>query len=220
MERYSNCMYKDVCDFDMECSSGCLRYSITKYMLIHSNIPKSKWGVNQLIPEECDVEAFMQLSEIRSNIVDFVNSGKNLYLYSPICGNGKTTWSIKLMLQYFNDVWEFTGYNTRGIFINVPTFLYNCKAAINSPNEDFEKLKNLIFKVDLVIWDDIASTERMSDYDYNTLLAFIDKRAIEEKSNIVTSNITPDNLSKYAGSKLASRLLNGYQIELKGKDRR
>ena len=99
-------------------------------------------------------------------------------------------------------------------------FLYNCKAAINSPNEDFEKLKKLIFKVDLVIWDDIASTERMSDYDYNTLLAFIDKRAIEEKSNIVTSNITPDNLSKYAGSKLASRLLNGYQIELKGKDRR
>ena len=77
------------------------------------------------------------------------------------------------MLQYFNETWDYTGYNARGIFINVPTFLYNCKACINKPDPEFENLKKMLFKVDLVIWDDIASTERMSDYDYNILLKTI-----------------------------------------------
>lgn len=220
MERFNSCMYKDNCDYDEECSKGCLRYSITKYMLSLSNIPKSKQGVNLLTPDDCDIEAFMQLAEIKDNIEDFVSTGKNLYLYSPICGNGKTTWAIKLMLQYFHETWSYTGYCPRGVFINVPTFLYNCKAAISKPDPEFENLKKLIFSVDLVIWDDIAANERMSDYDYNTLLAFIDKRVVEDKSNICTSNITPDNLSRYTGSKLASRLLNGKIIGLKGKDKR
>ena len=128
MERYSNCMYKDVCDYETSCRPGCMRYDITQYMLKQSNIPKSKWGVNKLSPDDCDVEAFIKLADIKDNIVDFVEGGKNLYLYSSTCGNGKTTWSIKLMLQYFNETWDYTGYNARGIFINVPTFLYNCKA--------------------------------------------------------------------------------------------
>lgn len=220
MERYSNCMYKDVCDYETSCRPGCMRYDITQYMLKQSNIPKSKWGVNKLIPDDCDVEAFIKLADIKDNIVDFVEGGKNLYLYSSTCGNGKTTWSIKLMLQYFNETWDYTGYNARGIFINVPTFLYNCKACINKPDLDFETLKKMLFKVDLVIWDDIASTERMSDYDYNILLAFIDKRTLEQKSNIYTSNIEPNDLIKYTGSKLSSRILQGTQIHLFGKDRR
>lgn len=219
MERFKNCLYHSVCDYETPCKNACLRYSVTKYMLEHSNIPKSKWGVNTLVPDDCDVKAFEQLAYIRENIVDFTTQGNSLYIYSTTCGNGKTTWATKLMLQYFNDVWEHTGYNSRGVFINVPTFLYTCKSIISKPDEDFENLRKSIFSVDLVIWDDIAAA-KMSDYDYGILLTFIDNRVVSNKSNIYTGNIIPSELERYVGTKLSSRILEGAKIQLKGGDRR
>ena len=215
--KIDNCMYKDVCTD--ECSPICKRYCVTKYMLQNSNIPQSKWGVNKLIPEHCDEKAFAQLAEIRDDIVKFVKQGANLYLYSNVCGNGKTTWSIKLMLQYFNDVWEYNGFTKRGVFMPVSEFLYQLKAEISNPTEKFSDLKNDILDVDLVIWDDIAFG-KMSDYDFNMLLAFIDHRIVQGKSNIFNGNIPPDKLDGYVGNKLASRINSGYRIELKGGDNR
>lgn len=219
MERMSDCLYRDICDMDMECRKGCVRYSVTKYMLEKSNIPKSKWGVNLLVPDNCDVEAFTKLAEIRDNIFEFTANGNSLYIYSNGCGNGKTTWAIKLMLQYFNDTWEYTGYNERGVFINVNSFLYSCKSVITKPDEEFEKLKELIMGVDLVIWDDISAT-KLSEYDYNMLFTFINQRNFDGKANIYTGNIFPQDLHLYLGDRLASRVLDGAKIQLRGKDKR
>lgn len=215
--KIENCMYREVCED--ECETICKRYCVTKYMLQHSNIPQSKWGINTLVPEPCDEKAFEKLAEIRDNIVDFVKHGDTLYLYSPICGNGKTTWSIKLMLQYFNDIWEHNGFTERGVFMPVSEFLYRCKAEISKPSEEFIELRELIFNVDLVIWDDIACS-KMSDYDFNMLLAFIDHRIVQGKANIFNGNIPPKELDAYVGKKLASRINSGYRIELKGGDNR
>lgn len=219
-----DCMYKEVCNVPNEigtdeCPKICGRYFITKYMLKHSNIPEKKWGINKLTPEPCDEKAYEELANIRDNIKDFVKNGDNLYLYSNVCGNGKTTWSIKLMLQYFNDVWEGNGFKERGVFMPVSEFLYRCKAEISKPSEEFSELRDQIFNVDLVIWDDIACS-KMSDYDYNMLLAFIDHRVVQGKANIFNGNIQPDKLESYLGNKLASRINSGYRIELKGGDNR
>ena len=219
MERYENCLYREVCTYKEDCRPACKRYAVTKYMLEHSNIPKSKWGINKLIPDNCDVTAFEVLAQIRDNIVDFTNNGNSLYIYSNGCGNGKTTWAIKLMLQYFNDVWEVTGFNNRGVFVNINSFLYECKQAINNPNPEFEKLKESILEVDLVIWDDI-SVSKMSEYDYNLLFTFINQRNFNGKANIYTGNIFPNDLHKYLGDRLASRVLDGAKIQLRGKDKR
>ena len=219
MERFSNCLYREVCDYKQECRNACVRYCVTKYMLEKSRIPKSKWGINKLVPDNCDVKAFEALAKIRKSIVEFTRNGNSLYIYSNTCGNGKTTWAIKLMLQYFNDVWEFTGFNARGVFVNVNSFLYECKQVINKPNEDFENFKELISDVDLVIWDDIAAS-KLSEYDYNLLFTFINQRNFNGKSNIYTGNIFPEDLHKCLGDRLASRVLDGAKIQLKGKDKR
>lgn len=215
--KIENCMYKEVCTD--ECSKICKRYCVTKYMLERSNIPVKKWGINKLVPEPCDEKAYEKLAEIRDDVVNFVKQGANLYLYSDITGNGKTTWSIKLMLQYFNDVWEGNGFTERGVFMPVSEFLYRCKAEISKPTEEFMTLRETIFNVDLVIWDDVASG-KMSDYDYNMLLAFIDHRIVQGKANIFNGNIRPEKLSEFLGTKLASRINSGYRIELKGGDNR
>ena len=88
-----------------------------------SNIPQSQQCIHRLKPDECDVPAFEKLADIQNNIVDFTKNGGLLYIYSKICGNGKTTWTIKMMLQYFNEIWRGNCLEPRGIFVNVPTFI-------------------------------------------------------------------------------------------------
>jgi DNA replication protein DnaC len=192
-----------------------------KYLLKTSNIPKYRQKINPLIPDACDVQAFERLAEVRSNIVDFTKNGEKLYIYSETCGNGKTTWAIKLMLQYFNEMWAGNGFIKRGIFLNVPTFLSKCKSIISKPDAEFEDLQHSLASVDLVIWDDIAAT-KLSDYDYNLLLTYIDQRVVNGKANIYTGNILPDKLANYVSTRLASRICgdSAIKIELKGGDRR
>lgn len=213
-----DCIYLEVCD--RECSDSCLRYLETKYMLENSNIPKAKWRMNILYPDQCDLEAFSKLSEIRSTIIDFTENGSSLYIYSTNCGNGKTTWAIKLMLQYFHEKWPGNGFTKRGVFVNVPTFLYKCKEQISHPDPEFELMKKSLETIDLVIWDEIAGT-RLSEYDFNNILVLLNTRELNEKANIFTSNIRPSELEKYVGNKLASRINgNCIKVELKGGDKR
>ena len=219
MQRFQDCIYKDICEIE-QCKEACMRYVEMSYMLKNSNIPKSKQKINSIIPEPCDDLAFEKLADIRENIVNFINNGKSLYIYSSNCGNGKTTWSIKLMLQYFHEMWAGNGFTERGIFIHVPTYLYDCKQNITHGNDKFEHSRLMLPKVDLVIWDEIAST-KLSEYDYTQLLVLINQRDLYEKANIFTGNIKPNQLEQFVGSKLASRILGEcIQIELKGGDRR
>lgn len=196
-----------------------LRFQEMLYMIESSGIPEKVIGT-RLTPDEVDYNQFVRLANIQENIIEFVESGNNLYLYSKTCGNGKTTWAIKLLLQYFNEIWACNNYKERGLFINVPSFLTKIKTVIGKPDAQFEHIRELIDTVDIVIWDDIAST-KLSDFDYNTLLTHIDKRTLEGKCNVYTGNILPAELDKYIGQRLSSRVLNhSTLIELLGNDRR
>ena len=189
------------------------------YLLDSSNIPKHMQKITSLIPDDCDYESFCKLAVIKSNILDLVNNGKNLYIVSRNTGNGKTTWSIKLMLKYFDEIWAGNGFNTRGLFIHIPTFLLKCKD-FNNKDEQFEEIKAKLMDVDLVVWDDIGSNT-LSNYDLSQLLMHIDQRILSGKSNIFTGNLMYSDLERTLGSRLASRIWNTSEvIEFQGKDKR
>ena len=201
------------------CRLTCLRYIEMLGLLEQSNIPNSRWYPVTLSPDDCDYNAFCDLADIKDIMVDFVHRGSNLYLYSTKTGNGKTTWAIKLMLKYFNDIWPGNGLRCRGLFIHVPTFLTRLKN-FNALDEEFERIKSELPNVDVVIWDDIASTE-LSSYDHSQLLTYIDQRILADKSNIFTGNLGSPEIVKALGTRLASRVWNSSKrIELKGRDKR
>lgn len=147
---------------DVEYNPNNLRFQEMLYMINASGVPKKSIGM-KLTPDGVDYEQFVRLANIQDNIVEFVSDGHNLYLHSQTCGNGKTTWAIKLLLQYFNEVWACNNFKERGLFINVPTFLTKIKTVIGSPDEKFEDFRKLIDEVDIVVWDDIASTTGKHD---------------------------------------------------------
>lgn len=218
--RVDECWYKEVCPLCPEkCHYNCLRYAEMLNLVQQSNIPESKWTPLKLRPGK-DREAFIRLQNIKENIDSWVKSGKCLYIFSDNFGNGKTSWSIKLMLAYFNEIWPGNGFRRRGIFISVPEFMDRSREIINNRDEEFVKLRNDIIDCDLVIWDDITST-KLTDFNHSLLLNFIDARALANKSNIFTGNVSYDGMVKNLGGRLASRVWNTSEvIEFVDQDKR
>lgn len=202
------------------CNHTCPRYREMHYLLDRSGLPHRLYFPAQLYPEAMDIEAFRELKTIREGIDEFVQRGENLYLFSQSPGTGKTTVCAKLLLSYFDRIWAGNGYNHRGLFIHVPTFLTGVKSNIGEKNEYTTFVMNTLPTVDVVIWDDIASTN-LSDFDHTTLLAYIDQRINSGKSNIYNGNLGSEGMERALGRRLHSRVWEGSKrIELKGGDRR
>ena len=204
------CWYKDTCPHyknDEICHAGCIRYMEMHFLMNNSGIPKNRQYPVALSAIKKDLAAYMRLKEIKDHIVEFVSSGSNLYIYSDNFGNGKTTWSIKLMQQFFDQIWAGNGFRCRGIFIHVPTFLTKIKENISVRDEDFELLRKRLLIVDLVIWDDIAAT-KLGDYDHANLLTYVDQRKLQGLSNIYTGNLGSSELPAALGNRLTSRVWN------------
>ena len=221
-ENRSNCWYENICDnVDSPCSkmTTCPRYLEMSYLMEESGLPKSKQQpITINLYDDCDEVAYERLNEIRENIVDFVDSGKNLVIASKNLGNGKTSWAVKILHKYFERVWQGNHFRVRGLFVHVPTLLIKLKD-FNDP--ELARLKRRLLEVDLVVWDDIASQE-ISSYDYGNLLMFIDSRMFADKSNIFTTNkINDESFREYVGSKLTSRIFHQSEvIVLSGTDKR
>jgi len=216
------CWYKEACSKynTIDCNPSCIRYMEMDYLMQNSGIPRNRQYSALLTPSKQDVKSFILLNDIKNDMVNFVENGESVYIYSDNFGNGKTTWAIKLMQSWFDKVWAGNGFRCRGIFIHVPTFLTKIKEGISRKDEDFETLKSRLIDVDLVIWDDIAAT-KLSDYDHANLLTYIDQRKLQGLSNIYTGNLPQSDLQEALGNRLSSRVWNdSTPVRFLGADRR
>ncbi len=186
---------------------------LTDSQMMHSKMPL------YIDEDNTDLAEFRKLSEIEKNIETFVSDGHNLYLYSPYAGNGKTSWSIRLIAAYFDRIW-YKYISGKALFINVPRFLLELKSSISIQSSYIDHIKANIRTADLVIWDDIG-TKVGTEFELENLLSYINARADLGKANIYTSNITPEDLSGVLGGRLYSRVVSmSTQIELRGSDKR
>ena len=166
------------------------------------------------------MEQFKQLAAIEQNIVNFIQEGKNLYLHSANCGNGKSSWSIRLAEAYFNKIWARSEAKCRVLFISVPRFLLALKDNITVKSSYIDYIKDNVLEADLVIWDDIAA-KMGSEFELTHLISIIDNRIALGKSNIYTSNLNRQQLYTALGERLTSRIANmSIDIELFGADKR
>lgn len=216
------CWYNKVCSKYKtdDCTEGCIRYMEMDFLMQNSGIPRNRQYPVLLTPSKQDMGAFLILRDIKDDIVNFVKNGESVYIYSDNFGNGKTTWAIKLMQKFFDNIWAGNGFRCRGIFIHVPTFLTKIKEGISRRDEDFEILKSRLMSVDLVVWDDIAAT-KLGDFDHANLLTYIDQRKLNQLSNIYTGNLSHDQLQDALGNRLSSRVWNDSMVvRFVGVDRR
>lgn len=167
-----------------------------------------------------DREQFSQLKQIEDNIESFIQEGRNLFIYSPQPGNGKTSWCLRLAQQYINAIWHKSDIRCRVLFVSVPKFFIMLKDNISQKNEYITYIKQNVLDCDLVIWDDIG-TKVGTEFEIENLLNIVDNRISNGKSNFYTSNLIPNQLTERLGERLYSRIVNlSINIPLNGMDKR
>lgn len=217
------CWYKNACNKynDSEiCRMSCPRYLQMYYLFNQAGVPEPLQYPKPLFPEEIDLSQFQRLAAIKNDIVSWVESGNSLYIFSSNCGNGKTSWAIKLMSKYFNEIWPGNGYQCRGVFVRCGQLFNRAKRAIGTKDETWNEYLRMLKTCDLVVWDDIGEIN-LTAFEQQLLIELIDERIYNSKANIYTSNVIDDILEANVGRRIASRVVNGSEvIEFVGSDRR
>jgi len=167
-----------------------------------------------------DLEAYKTLKSIEESIVDFVRGGQNLYIHSTTTGNGKTSWSIRMVQAYFEKIWSKTELKCRALFISVPRYMLAIKDNISEKSDYVDYIKKNVMTADIVIWDEVG-TKGLTEFEHENIMSLINARIDAGKTNIYTSNLDNDQLLKAVGKRLHSRISKtSYSVELKGQDRR
>lgn len=205
-----------------DCGGFCLRRFKLNYLYEQALVSdeQRKRVSLRLDQSLADKQVFDYLHKVETDIVNFVNSGNNLYLWSNMTGNGKTAWSLRLLQSFFNSIWVKSDLRCRALFINVPKFFLCLKDNISEKNDYITQIKANVLDADLVIWDEVA-LKTLTPFEMENLLSLINNRIDLGKSNIYTSNISPNDLLNLVGDRLYSRIINlSTVLEFREKDKR
>jgi len=197
--------------------------SLKEVYLNNSLIPKRYLNEISLIPAKVDEQVFKELNNIKLNIREFVDKGENLLICSNNVGNGKTTWSIKFLKEYIDEVQNIKFKNNcPALFINVTNFLNEKKLSISDPELHSKVIdtERKILSSKLVVFDDLGVKD-ISQFDMGNLYYWIDERTNNLKSCIFTSNLLPKQLRNILDERLYSRIVKYSTIkEIKDGDNR
>ena len=154
------------------------------------------------------------------NIVEKVEAGEGLYIWSTGTGTGKTSWACKIMSYYFRKIAFKSGLENEGLYIFLPTFLEDLRSFYDNPDPDFAEELEMVKNCKLLIIDDIGA-EKPSEWVRERLLSFINTRVSNGLSTIYTSNLSLEELENKMGQRVASRIKGSTkEIQLSGADRR
>ena len=187
-----SCWFKKVCTAykSNTCEKFCVRYMEFDFLIYASRLPKKLQYPAKLTPEDKDLACFTMLDDLRSDILTFVEEGENLIIAGANTGNGKTTWAVKLLLRYFQEVWACNGFRPRGLFISTSSLFFAIKQSFSKEN-DVKEILDLIPKVDLIVWDDVA-VKSLTAFEQDLLYDFINTRMNNGLSNIFCLLYTSD----------------------------
>jgi len=213
-----DCWYSGGCPKEFpNCKKTCHRYLEMNCLINNCGMKNTKKYLKALTPSKVDVPAFVRLQNIKDNILEFINNCGNLYICSVNLQTGKTTWSLKMLYKFFDEIWAGNGFRPRGYFIHVPEFLAKMKDFSYKETPEFKKIDKYLKTCDLVIWDDITS-QPLTQNEQNILNVYIDKRMLEDKANIFNGKYyKPEQLQQVIGNRLTERLASTEIIILQGK---
>ena len=220
-EENRNCWLYEKCNH-VDCDCFCLRHYKTGVLFDKAMVSERQRKRISLVldSDERDRECFDYLSKVESNILNFVETGGNIYIHSTNTGNGKTSWALRLIQAYIGRIWARSQLTCRALFIHVPRLLLELKNNISEKSEYANYVKDNVLNADLVVWDEVG-TKGLTPFEHEHILNFIDSRIDSGKANVYTSNLTNEELHNALGDRLYSRIvLNSDDVEFVGADKR
>lgn len=208
------------------CHKDCPTYSRMLTMFKESGIPEIFWDYFPIITPEVDRMSYRTLKSIREQIVDFIDSGQNLFLYSSEYGNGKTLWSSILMKAYIRELAMNRKYHKNFVrYVYIPDFIFKYITCEKYNFDDirrqsfFDKVYNLS-DTKFVIWDGFGYGSQ-SNIENSVIRSIIHSRLNKALSNMFISDKNDSELSDEIGIHLFNRIKSSSVfVEFKGESLR
>lgn len=138
-----------------------------------------------------------------------------LLLWSPTPGNGKT-WAGYALGRLYNQRTP----TTAAMAWTVPDLVDALRQEMDPASKGTPVLaRGLRDWPGLLLLDDLGA-EKMTEFSAQELYRIIDCRDRELRRTVVTSNLTPDEIGKALGKRMASRLTGDTSLRFDRKDRR
>lgn len=176
---------------------------------------------------ECDRQIFVELNKIKLTAFDWVKEGNNLFLYSDNTGNGKSTWANKIFNYFVFQYATVMALSNKAElhecvvkWANLPLVLDEFRKEYSGQEYDNVLGKHLL-ESRLVVWDDLGA-EVSSKWVLEKLYIYLNERLQRKKSNIITSNLSPEELLQQGkiNARIYSRIKIFRKFEFHGIDRR
>ena len=187
----------------------CLKKLSISLLYSNSNIDKylSSVDFSQVSDkyyEGKDLEAFKDTYQKAINFVDTFNTDfKNLVIYGTV-GSGKSLISAcvaKALIEKEYSVLYFSSSALMDLFSKY-TFDYKNRQDLYSAYSD-------LFECDLLIIDDLG-TEQINSFSVSNLFTCLNERYLNKKSTIISTNLSPKDLSETYTERIYSRLVGNY----------
>jgi len=141
----------------------------------------------------------------------------NIYIFGNT-GCGKTHLAVAMVRRLYDTdrVFRDNGriYKKSVTFRNMADLIFEIKQTFNQSRPDGESvLINNYGNCGLLVLDDLGA-ENVGDWSTQVLYLIVERRYRENLPTIVTSNMTPTELEKSHGSRIASRLCSGELIHI------
>ena len=131
---------------------------------------------------------------------------ESLFLYGPF-GTGKTGLAVGALRTHLDRA-------NSGLFITVPSLLDRIRRTYGASREESDDDRDLFERVqdvDVLVLDDIGA-EKPSEWVAEKLFTLINKRHDEMQTTIFTSNLTPKELAKHLGERIAWRIVEMCEV--------
>lgn len=167
------------------------------------------------IPKRYRDKSLDNYRNVPLEVLTTLQEDKSLLLYGP-CGTGKTHLAIGLIKKLVTEKKNLIEVE----FLPAVEFFLQLKRSFSANDITEEDIVSKYSTVTLLFIDDLGA-EKVSDWSRQMLYTLIDRRYRECKQTIITTNLTPSQISEQIDDRIMSRLSEmGEIVELKGKDKR
>lgn len=175
-------------------------------LLVESGVPKKYYVPQKLVRRQVDEQLWNFLEEYRNDVVNKVHSGNNLVITSPIVGNGKTSWAIRLLQRYIAETALDGDLGDKGVFCVCSNMLeiFGDFGYFETSIEFFDYL-NRLKNCKLLVIDEIGSG-RITPVSYNHFYDLINYRVDNGLTTIYTTNYNDERIQEVLGERLYSRI--------------
>lgn len=148
----------------------------------------------------------------RNFIEDFGSHYRNLFFCGTV-GTGKSFLSCCIAKEVLDAGYSVIYFSASALFQKISEYTFAMK-----DKEALAQFKNDLLGCDLLIIDDLG-TESVNSFVTSELFNCLNERHLRQRSTIISSNLTIEELRDYYSDRLFSRMISNYDfLKFTGKD--